>query len=76
MATSHPKRAPSAADIEKALSGDIGRCDVVTFSFSRLPLCFVIYTGSGELTIFIVIVTTARECRDQTGTHISCCKQK
>jgi hypothetical protein len=33
-------------------------------------------TGSVELTIFIVIVTTARGCRDQTGTHISCCKQK
>ena len=38
--------------------------------------CFIIYTGSVELTIFIVIVTTARECRDPTGTHISCCKQK
>jgi hypothetical protein len=36
--------------------GDIGGCEAVTFSFSGLPLCFVIYTGSVELTIFIVIV--------------------
>jgi hypothetical protein len=56
--------------------GNIGGCETVTFSFLGLPLCFVIYTGSVELTIFIVIVTTARECRDPTGTHISCCKQK
>ena len=32
---------------------DIGGCEAVTFSFSRLPLCFVIYTGSVELTMLI-----------------------
>jgi hypothetical protein len=42
----------------------------------RVASFFLIYTGSAELIIFIVIVTTAIECRDQTGTHISCCKQK
>lgn len=35
---------------------DIGGCEAISFSFSRLPLCFVIYTGSDESTIFIVIV--------------------
>ena len=56
--------------------GDICGCETVTFSFSELPLCFFIYTSLDGLTIFIVIVTTATECRDQTGTPISCCRQK